>query len=499
MAQFQKVVVERVPREENDRADNLSKLASASARCGANPILKASLETPSIDVPEEVGVIFEKDDWRVPLIKYLAKGELPQEEEPRNKGAIFKSKGAPASGSPQHISPKRKAASGSLIDGSTWGASDSSGGPAKVGTESPTPSSAPSVACASIPSKVSWAVAFPLARAEGDAGEGSKVNASKGVPSNISSGDGSCSYDGARVARKSFHSLSLFFQGILQLITLAASLAEPLKETFIFAHEGTVVRNEFPLTINSRLFGTPQSLIFLIQSSGAILPYLQLLLSILQLDFQELLPSASGSIGALRTLLGGGSNRNTRDWKTRPILATRLRRGSRHLRAFRRGGAKLGVLPMTTGQSTQNPDYLLSSSRASPKHRAGNGLKRLYPLSGKQRGTILSEPPDRGEEGGYTYKKRREEEERAAKQRQKEASERKHSEHGRRRDTGLQRNYKPEWMNASNPRETQPSKPPTSESGDYAGHVALAGATRRDHEEQKLRRDIRRRYWKAEI
>ncbi|KAF7807940.1 uncharacterized protein G2W53_040101 [Senna tora] len=82
---FQKVVVERVPREENDRADSLSKLASASARSGANPILKASLETPSIDVPEEVGVIFEKDDWRVPLIKYLAKGELPQEEEPRKK------------------------------------------------------------------------------------------------------------------------------------------------------------------------------------------------------------------------------------------------------------------------------------------------------------------------------------------------------------------------------------------------------------------------------
>ncbi|KAF7828792.1 uncharacterized protein G2W53_019956 [Senna tora] len=47
--------------------------------------------------------------------------------------------------------------------------------------------------------------------------------------------------------------------------------------------------------------------------------------------------------------------------------------------------------------------------------------------------------------------------------------------------------------------ETQPSKPPTSESGDYAGHVALEGATRRDHEEQKRRRKIRRRYSEAEI
>ncbi|KAF7842503.1 uncharacterized protein G2W53_004801 [Senna tora] len=49
------------------------------------------------------------------------------------------------------------------------------------------------------------------------------------------------------------------------------------------------------------------------------------------------------------------------------------------------------------------------------------------------------------------------------------ANERKHSERGRRRDTRLQRNYKPEWTNASSPWETQPSKPPTFESRDYAG------------------------------
>ncbi|KAF7810681.1 Retrovirus-related Pol polyprotein from transposon 297 family [Senna tora] len=48
------VVTERIPKEENERADSLSKLASASARCGANPILKAALEAPSIDVPEEL-------------------------------------------------------------------------------------------------------------------------------------------------------------------------------------------------------------------------------------------------------------------------------------------------------------------------------------------------------------------------------------------------------------------------------------------------------------
>ncbi|KAF7830803.1 uncharacterized protein G2W53_013136 [Senna tora] len=279
---FQKLVVERVPREENDRADSLSKLASASARCGTNPILKASLETPSIDVPEEVGVILEKDDWRVPLIKYLAKGELPQEEEPRFGSS----------------------ASASLIDGSTWGASDSS---AKIGTESPTSSSAPSAACASAPGKVSWAIAFSLARTEGDAGEGSKVHMAElevslrieetYLPQAIAPppfhGTGT-------VARKSLHSLSLFFQGILQLSILAANLAEPLKETLIFAHEGAVICNKFPLTINSRLFGTPQSFIFLIQGRGAILPYLQLLLSILQLDFKELLdPHLSDPPGVL--------------------------------------------------------------------------------------------------------------------------------------------------------------------------------------------------------
>ncbi|KAF7845297.1 gag-pol polyprotein [Senna tora] len=250
IAQFQKLVVERVPREENDRADSLSKLASASARCGANPILKASLETPSIDVPEEVGVIFEKDDWRVPLIKYLAKGELPQEEESR--------------------------------------ASD---GSAKVGTERPTPSSAPSTTCASTPGKVSGAIAFSLARAEGEA-PSKEPPAWKCQQCCSLLPHGAGSYGGARVARKSLHSLSLFFQGILQLSILAAGLAEPLKETLIFAHEGAVIRNKFPLTINNRLFGTPQSLIFLIQSKGAILPYLQLLLSILQLDFKKLLVRA---------------------------------------------------------------------------------------------------------------------------------------------------------------------------------------------------------------
>ncbi|KAF7810697.1 gag-pol polyprotein [Senna tora] len=78
---FQSVVIERIPREENERADSLSKLASASARCGANPILKAALEAPSIDVPEEVRVVLEENNWRALLIKYLAKGELPQEEE----------------------------------------------------------------------------------------------------------------------------------------------------------------------------------------------------------------------------------------------------------------------------------------------------------------------------------------------------------------------------------------------------------------------------------
>ncbi|KAF7842323.1 uncharacterized protein G2W53_004621 [Senna tora] len=50
---FQKVVIERIPREENERADSLSKLSSASARCGANPILKARGAAPGRRVPQE--------------------------------------------------------------------------------------------------------------------------------------------------------------------------------------------------------------------------------------------------------------------------------------------------------------------------------------------------------------------------------------------------------------------------------------------------------------
>ncbi|KAF7807414.1 gag-pol polyprotein [Senna tora] len=66
-------------------ANSLSKLASASVRCGAKSILKASLYTPSIDEPGEVKMILEENDWRAPLVKYLSKGELPEGEDIRGR------------------------------------------------------------------------------------------------------------------------------------------------------------------------------------------------------------------------------------------------------------------------------------------------------------------------------------------------------------------------------------------------------------------------------
>ncbi|KAF7810691.1 serine/threonine-protein kinase PRP4-like protein [Senna tora] len=169
---FQSVVIERIPREENEWADSLSKLASASARCGANPILKAALEAPSIDVPEEVRVVLEENNWRAPLIN-----------------------------------------------------------------------EAPSVA------------AFSFTGADGDKAEDSRINTS---------------------------------EGILELGVLTGSLVELLQQTLVLSQERVMISNELPLAVSNRLFGVPQSPNLVTLSRRAVPPHLQLLLSVLQLDLQEL-------------------------------------------------------------------------------------------------------------------------------------------------------------------------------------------------------------------
>ncbi|KAF7821773.1 Retrovirus-related Pol polyprotein from transposon 17.6 [Senna tora] len=85
MEQFLNVTLERIPRDQNEREDSPSKLASASARYGANPILKASLEIPSIDDSGEVSMILEENNWRISLVQYLARENYQKRRTPEEE------------------------------------------------------------------------------------------------------------------------------------------------------------------------------------------------------------------------------------------------------------------------------------------------------------------------------------------------------------------------------------------------------------------------------
>ncbi|KAF7810705.1 gag-pol polyprotein [Senna tora] len=492
MAQFQSVVIERIPREENERADSLSKLASASAQCEANPILKAALEAPSIDLPEEVRVVLEENNWRAPLIKYLAKGELPQEEESRKRAlrqaprfylegeelykremAKVENNGAASTKAKGDMSPNnhktgsRANKTGKINEYSAWSkverekqklqkqhqsakmllanSSLEAAGFNSIAPGSTTTGSARGPSRGETPS----VAAFSLTGADGDKAEGSRINTSEGVPSIISSRESSS-----------------------ELGVLTGSLVELLQQTLVLSQERVMISNELPLADSNRLFGAPQSPNLVTLSRRAVPPHLQLLLSVLQLDLQELssrrgrfrLPvSLSNKVKGV--LLSSNDSRDTWSGRIRPVSGTRFGRRNIHLHPFWRRKAKLGtflmappaacgprrlgsqisrgltlapteedpeqsverVLPClasslltsertraglnfppgtkrgktvrkieaTTGQGTQNPNSLLSISRTGSKHGTGNGLKRLHPLSRKQRGTIFPKPPSR--------------------------------------------------------------------------------------------------------
>jgi ribonuclease HI len=65
-----------VPREQNVRADLLSKLASTKKAGSNRTFIQETIANPSTN--EEVTfMIIEEDDWRRPIIQYLQKDELP--------------------------------------------------------------------------------------------------------------------------------------------------------------------------------------------------------------------------------------------------------------------------------------------------------------------------------------------------------------------------------------------------------------------------------------
>jgi hypothetical protein len=72
MKEFETVEVTHVPREQNTRADILSKLASTRTANGNKTVIQEVLSEPSIQdrgtLPQEINTIIEMEDWRGPSL-----------------------------------------------------------------------------------------------------------------------------------------------------------------------------------------------------------------------------------------------------------------------------------------------------------------------------------------------------------------------------------------------------------------------------------------------
>ncbi|XP_015964974.1 uncharacterized protein LOC107488716 [Arachis duranensis] len=72
---FEKFNILHIPREQNDRADLLSKLATTRRQYN-NPMLsQLTLDEPSVTLT--IASISQEDDWRSPIINYLKTGTVP--------------------------------------------------------------------------------------------------------------------------------------------------------------------------------------------------------------------------------------------------------------------------------------------------------------------------------------------------------------------------------------------------------------------------------------
>jgi hypothetical protein len=69
-----------VPREQNARADLLSKLASTKKPGNNRTVIQETISKPSAETAKILMVV-EGSDWRHPKIKYLQDETLPEEKE----------------------------------------------------------------------------------------------------------------------------------------------------------------------------------------------------------------------------------------------------------------------------------------------------------------------------------------------------------------------------------------------------------------------------------
>ncbi|RDY05175.1 Retrovirus-related Pol polyprotein from transposon 17.6, partial [Mucuna pruriens] len=77
---FEKFKLVHVPREQNERADLLAKLASTQRRGQLRSVIHENVESPTIN-EEEVCSVEERRTWMTPLIKYLNEGRTSESEE----------------------------------------------------------------------------------------------------------------------------------------------------------------------------------------------------------------------------------------------------------------------------------------------------------------------------------------------------------------------------------------------------------------------------------
>jgi len=96
MKEFDYVDIVHVPREQNARADILSKLASTRTANGNKTVIQEVLTEPNVQRQKarlhKINSISEIQDWRGPLIRYICSGELyrsSREDEAKTKSLFF--------------------------------------------------------------------------------------------------------------------------------------------------------------------------------------------------------------------------------------------------------------------------------------------------------------------------------------------------------------------------------------------------------------------------
>ena len=90
MKKFDRAEISHVPREQNTRADILSKLASTKKKGGNKYVIQESMSQPSIEkyvTLPEINSIGDNSCWMTPIFNFLTKGDLPLD---RREAAVRK-------------------------------------------------------------------------------------------------------------------------------------------------------------------------------------------------------------------------------------------------------------------------------------------------------------------------------------------------------------------------------------------------------------------------